>query len=247
MDMEDMLTAKKPKLGGMEPAGPTTAQAPSHFAHLDPAVFHHHPSAFVRPGTAINGHQGSSISSNNSISSDDHFVVERILHQRWIQNKVQYLLQLKGETSTIKVWMFDEDIFAEAEANRKQANLWTAVQSGVFPEASQLPDVEQILGAKMVGNQLMFYVKWANSVVFALVPSNIINKAAPAKVIQFYEARLTFEPATASELASPHQMISSPSSFDTLSHTLQVSSSSSSSSSDKKLPILNLPISNPAT
>lgn len=159
-------------------------------------------SAFSRPTAS---------SPTHTTSNDDHFVVERVLHQRWIQGKVQYLLQLKGDTSSIRVWMFDEDLFSEVDANRKQANLWNAIQTGKYPETSQLPEVEQILGAKMVGSQLMFYVKWSNSSVFALVPSTVINKAAPAKVIQFYEARLTFEPA-ASDVSS---FVSSPSSSET--------------------------------
>jgi hypothetical protein len=165
----------------------------------------HQTSAFVRP-PLITPAVG---------PTDDHYVVERILHQRWVQNKVQYLLQLKGEASSIKVWMFDEDIFAEADANRKQSNLWNACQTGVFPEASQLPEVEQILGAKMVGSQLMFYVKWTNSTIYALVPSTVINKAAPSKVIQFYEARLSFEPlpSTPMDVTSPH--VTSPSTSET--------------------------------
>lgn len=139
--------------------------------------------------------------------SDDHFVVEKVLHQRLVQGKVQYLLQLKGAelSQPLKIWMFDEDVFAEMDAHRKRTNLTNALTSGVFPtDHTQLPDVEQILGAKLLGSQVMFYVKWANCPVYALVPSTLINAAAPAKVIQFYEARLSFEKhQTISGSASP--------------------------------------------
>lgn len=186
MDAAD-VASKRPKLGE------------SSDSNL-PSVFQPY-SAFARP---------TSTAPVQSPSCDDHFVVERVLHQRWIQGKVQYLLQLKGDNSSIRVWMFDEDLFAEVDMNRKQANLWNALQTGKYPDTSQLPEVEQILGAKMVGSQLMFYVKWSNSSVFALVPSTIVNKAAPAKVIQFYEARLTFEPT--GEVPS---LVSSPSTSET--------------------------------
>lgn len=127
---------------------------------------------------------------------DDHFVVEKVVHQRMVNGKVQYLLQLKGAelSQPLKIWMFDEDVFAEMDEHRKRTNLTNALTTGVFPtDHTQLPDVEQILGAKLLGSQVMFYVKWANCPVYALVPSSLINAAAPAKVIQFYEARLSFE------------------------------------------------------
>lgn len=123
----------------------------------------------------------------------DQFVVERILQQRWVQNKVQYLLKLRGETQSIKVWIFDEDIFSEFDSNRRQANLLKAYQTGKYPEADQLPEIEQVLGIKMHAGNLMFYVKWANSNVFAFVPSSIVNRIAPQKVIQYYESKLSFE------------------------------------------------------
>jgi hypothetical protein len=233
MDAEDLLAAKKPKLE--TPLNLPVHMVPHPYDILSGAMgaqlLPHQASAFIRPNPMMMAHLQQ--------PTDDHFVVERILHQRWVQNKVQYLLQLKGESSTIKVWMFDEDIFAEFEANRKQANLFNAMQTGNFADSSQLPEVEQILGAKMVGSQLMFYVKWSGSSVFAMVPSNIINKTAPMKVIQFYEARLSFEPATMSELASPH-MVSSPSSSETISHP----ASSLVPSTEKKNQVPPLPTAN---
>jgi len=216
LDVDDTLAAKKPKLAGHESANVSNVGVP-------PSVLH--PFEMLAGGLSnpLLTHQASALLRQNpmliapNLNQEDHFVVERVLHQRWVQNKVQYLLQLKGETSTIKVWMFDEDIFNELDANRKQANLFNANQTGIFPsDPSQLPEIEQILGAKMVGSQLMFYVKWAGSSVFSMIPSMLVNKISPTKVIQFYEARLSFEPASISDLSSPH-MVSSPSSSETTS------------------------------
>lgn len=190
-----VVSSKKRKGGELE----ETAAKKPRLSEDNVLPIFHQTSAFVRPpGPA-------------QTPGDDHYFVERVLHQRAVHNKVQYLLQLRGENQTIKVWMFDDDLFAGLDANRKNLALYNAQQSGVYPEAHMLPEVEQILGAKMVGAQLMFYVKWANSAIFALVPSPLINKAAPAKVIQFYEQRLSFEPLSglSDQPASPTQ-VSSP-------------------------------------
>lgn len=181
--------------GNNLPPLPTGALAASIAATLGVSAANNNNNAMniVTPSTLSPSSQ-----SGGHINGEDHFVVEKVLHQRSVQGKVQYLLQLKGSSNdttsnAIKVWMFDEDIFGEVEKRKKHENLTTALTSGVFPDASQLPDVEQILGAKLLGSQVMFYVKWANCPVYALVPSTLINAAAPAKVIQFYEARLSFE------------------------------------------------------
>lgn len=220
-DLDDYTTtlqSKKPKLAIPEDIATTAGPLP---------IFHA-TSAFVRPAAVP-----------STAPADDHYFVERVLHQRAVHNKIQYLLQLRGENSTLKVWMFDEDLFSGIDSNRKAMNAWTGTQTGVWPEPHLLPDVEQIIGAKMVNSQLMFYVKWANSSIYALVPSSIVNKAAPAKVIQFYEARLSFDPSPLQQdqPLSPPQ-VSSPTSF---SETSAPASSSSSVMETTKSPNVGTP------
>ncbi|XP_049847812.1 uncharacterized protein LOC126304682 [Schistocerca gregaria] len=127
----------------------------------------------------------------------DSFVADRILRQRWVNNKIQYQLRLRGEKQTIKLWIFDEDIYSEFESNRRNAAMMR-FQQGNYQNLNvnnsvSLPEIQEILGVKMVKEQLMFYVKWKKSEIYTFVPSPIVHKIAPQQVIQFYESRLSFK------------------------------------------------------
>jgi len=52
-------------------------------------------------------------------------------------------------------------------------------------------EVEEIIGVKLDNESLWFYVRWEDNDC-SLVPSKILHKIAPAKVIKFYENRLQF-------------------------------------------------------
>eukprot|EP01125_Pyxidicula_operculata_P001350 TRINITY_DN1124_c0_g1_i2.p1 TRINITY_DN1124_c0_g1~~TRINITY_DN1124_c0_g1_i2.p1 ORF type:complete len:197 (-),score=45.13 TRINITY_DN1124_c0_g1_i2:106-696(-) len=51
----------------------------------------------------------------------------------------------------------------------------------------------EIVGAKLDEEQLHFYVRWESG-ESSFIPSKILNKLSPDKVIQFYEKKLTFKP-----------------------------------------------------
>jgi len=52
-------------------------------------------------------------------------------------------------------------------------------------------EVEEILGIKLDGDSLWFFVRWEDG-ENSFIPAKILNKIAPGKVIKFYESRLQF-------------------------------------------------------
>lgn len=67
------------------------------------------------------------------------------------------------------------------------------IQDEILQSLSFDHEVEQIIGAKLDKDTLWFYVQWDNSKT-SFVPSTIVNKIAPDKVIAYYEGILTFSP-----------------------------------------------------
>eukprot|EP01130_Rhizamoeba_saxonica_P019195 TRINITY_DN9856_c0_g1_i1.p1 TRINITY_DN9856_c0_g1~~TRINITY_DN9856_c0_g1_i1.p1 ORF type:complete len:147 (+),score=32.47 TRINITY_DN9856_c0_g1_i1:197-637(+) len=53
--------------------------------------------------------------------------------------------------------------------------------------------VEEIVGAKYIGDVLHVYILWEGKNICTFVPATIVNEKIPQKVIEFYERRLKFE------------------------------------------------------
>lgn len=53
-------------------------------------------------------------------------------------------------------------------------------------------EIDNILGARMIGNELHFYVGWKGKSECSFVPARELNVREPQKVISFYESRLRF-------------------------------------------------------
>lgn len=54
-------------------------------------------------------------------------------------------------------------------------------------------EVQEIIGAKLDGRVMWFCVKWETG-EHSFIPSHVLNRIAPEKVIQYYESILHFEP-----------------------------------------------------
>eukprot|EP01125_Pyxidicula_operculata_P019732 TRINITY_DN716_c4_g1_i1.p1 TRINITY_DN716_c4_g1~~TRINITY_DN716_c4_g1_i1.p1 ORF type:complete len:287 (-),score=95.47 TRINITY_DN716_c4_g1_i1:368-1183(-) len=52
--------------------------------------------------------------------------------------------------------------------------------------------VENIVGARMIDNQLNLYVQWKGKNTCTFVPASQCNRIIPQKVIEFYESRIKF-------------------------------------------------------
>jgi len=60
-----------------------------------------------------------------------------------------------------------------------------------FEHGDQL---DTIIGARMISNQLHLYCSWVGKTQCSFVPAKIANLKVPATVIHFYESRLRFDP-----------------------------------------------------
>jgi LSD1 subclass zinc finger protein len=78
--------------------------------------------------------------------------------------------------------------------------LWHKVHEvgGELDSVLDEADVQEILGAKMEDKTLWFYVRWGNNEC-SFIPAQALNHFAPAKVIQYYEGLLQFQPGTEKE------------------------------------------------
>jgi len=54
--------------------------------------------------------------------------------------------------------------------------------------------LETIIGARMIADQLHLYCSWVGKTQCSFVPAKIANTKVPATVIHFYESRLRFDP-----------------------------------------------------
>lgn len=119
-------------------------------------------------------------------SSEEEYIVDHVVSQRWVGDKVQYLLNIVGEEGNpVKLWIFDDALWKLVEMNRLQEK-----KSSSIIDREKLPHISKILDADMRDGFLYLYVQWANTELSSWVPANVINKIAPEKVIQFYEDNL---------------------------------------------------------
>lgn len=68
-------------------------------------------------------------------------------------------------------------------------------------------EVKEILGTKMEGKTMWFYVKWDNNQA-SFIPARVLNRFAPNKVIQYYESILQFQPGPEEE--QPNKPVKTP-------------------------------------
>jgi len=67
------------------------------------------------------------------------------------------------------------------------------VQTEVIRNLDYDNEIREVIGAKLDGNSMWFCVKWEGGET-SFIPSNIINKIAPNKVIEYYENIVQYEP-----------------------------------------------------
>jgi LSD1 subclass zinc finger protein len=59
-------------------------------------------------------------------------------------------------------------------------------------------EIREVIGAKLDGKSMWFCVKWAGGET-SFIPSNIINRIAPNKVIEYYEGIVSYVPHVTEE------------------------------------------------
>jgi hypothetical protein len=80
---------------------------------------------------------------------------------------------------------------------------------------NKLPDVEQIVGSKVIEGELMHLVRWRDdakkrksraeiNAKYSFVPSSLLSTLTPQKMINFYQDRLKFDKKDTSSPTSPN-------------------------------------------
>eukprot|EP00029_Vermamoeba_vermiformis_P004421 TRINITY_DN14960_c0_g1_i1.p1 TRINITY_DN14960_c0_g1~~TRINITY_DN14960_c0_g1_i1.p1 ORF type:complete len:215 (+),score=47.09 TRINITY_DN14960_c0_g1_i1:713-1357(+) len=150
-------------------------------------------------------------------TNDEEYVVEAIAGKRKHKGSVQYLIKWEGYGDEFNTWEDEDrlncpDLLAEYEnkEDRKRKEKMIKQKEKIKKEEKRElesllePDknvkvgfehgdtVQELIGARMIDGQLMFYVRWKGKNICTYVPAPTINSKAPQIVIKFYETRLRF-------------------------------------------------------
>lgn len=86
--------------------------------------------------------------------------------------------------------------------------LYTPAQlEAASPPLPEVPEIEEVVGAKVVEHQLCLYVKWKGSGLASFLPSSTVARISPLHAIKYYESNLQF--AEQPEVKAPEQPQSS--------------------------------------
>lgn len=137
---------------------------------------------------------------------EEEFVVERVVDKRMRNGVVEYFLKWKNYPDADNTWepagnldcpALIADYERAAARDKKKA---PEKKRSARPAKKTTHEPEKIIGATDASGELMFLMKWKDTEEADLVPAKEANVRWPAIVIAFYEKRLTWKQAAASNV-----------------------------------------------
>ncbi|KAM4818615.1 chromobox protein homolog 3-like [Thomomys bottae] len=137
----------------------------------------------------------------------EEYEVEKVVGQRVVAGKVEYLLKWKGYPDADNTWEPEEHLNCPALIENFLRSQEDTSETGgsISTQDSEADDnatgfarglePERILGATGTSNGLMFLIKWKDSDEADLVLAREANIRCPQLVIDFYEERIIWAPS----------------------------------------------------
>jgi hypothetical protein len=177
------------------------------------------------PCQSVNRNIASSTSDRSSSNdADDSYEVEYVADQilaltQQPSEKISPKVTLKSDNAASETILFAAETLNEFQSslNEKPEETHEGVRI-VRDLDNKLPDVEQIVGSKVIDGELMHLVRWREekdvakkrkssaeiNAKYSFVPSSLLSTLTPQKMINFYQDRLKFDKKDTSSPTSPN-------------------------------------------
>ena len=118
-------------------------------------------------------------------STEEEFTVEKICDHQIRKNKTFYLIKWKGYNDSENSWEPEENLNCPSILNEYKAE-------HILYSSSDKKNISEIVGFKEVStNQDMLYiVRFEDDEGYTEIPSSVLKKRDPIKLIEFYEKHL---------------------------------------------------------
>lgn len=131
---------------------------------------------------------------NSSLLDDQkilnyNYIIESISELKNSYGKVQLTIRVVSSNQTFNVLIKKKQLINLFKPNHKLP----IAHGKPKVDKSSFPIVKEVIGAKLISNNLYLWVTWENNDEKSLIPSKVLNVVAPDKVISFYESRISFE------------------------------------------------------